>query len=129
MATVKFQSNLTYKRDPMVSCEKVSKKESETVPESSMSIQEILRKQAAGLVQFDSRPVFLDTHLDQIDKFNGRSLDIDDFEKLNTMIDDMSEDVHLKYEEFKKRQKEEAKAKASEERAKPKPEPKTDDEK
>lgn len=77
-----------------------------TIESETMTIQEIVKRHAAGMVQFEKPAVFVDAELDQIDKFYGRSLDLTDLDELKALTETLSETIARGQEELKNTEEE-----------------------
>ena len=66
---------------------------SKTIENETMSIQDIIKRQAAGLVNYETHSVYIDAELEQIDKFHGQPLDLTDLDELQARISDLTQFV------------------------------------
>lgn len=99
MKKIKIHSCYNYGRKDGRS--EVHSGESMTRPNETMTIKDILKRNAAGLVQFDRNAIYMETELEHISKFNGRNLDIDDFAELQSHVNRLNESVARQIEERK----------------------------
>ena len=67
--------------------------ESMTVPSETMTIQEILQKHAAGLVDLDRNNIYLDAELEEIDRFHGQPMDLTDLDALAERIEVLNKSI------------------------------------
>ena len=79
--TISITSRLTYNGGTKKRHESPNG-ESMTMENETMSIQDIIRRQAAGLVDIDKKGLYLDSEIEAIDKFHGQPLDLTDMDEL-----------------------------------------------
>jgi uncharacterized damage-inducible protein DinB len=74
-------SRTTYKGDSPGRMEKLSD-EKITEPNQAMTLQQIVKKMASGLVSYERPVAYIDSELELIDKFHGQPLDLTDLDEL-----------------------------------------------
>lgn len=78
---------------------KVKYDESITVPNDADSIQDIIKKNARGIVDFKETPVaYFDQEIDSIDEFHHRGLDLTELDELQARTAQLSESIKAKQE-------------------------------
>jgi len=106
MATIKPKILSHYTYDYKVSHKEEPKGESMTMANEVMSIQDIVKRHAAGLVDLERRSIYIDAELEQIDKFHGQALDLTDLAELDAHVKSLSSFINETREELEEAQEE-----------------------